>query len=97
VGPMEAIMSGVMAIFSYGMITAMLWKVFQVSKDVSEIKVLLKDLRNPAPAAKPISPPVAAAVPPPVMAGPISLESAEALLREVEAESHALASEPTRK
>jgi hypothetical protein len=47
----------------------------------------------PLAATVPATVPVPPAAPPlpPVMAGPISLESAEALLREIEAESHALA------
>lgn len=97
-GPMQAIMSGVITIFFYALVIAVVWKVFQMATDLSEIKVLLTDLRKTAPPAamKPVPPPVAA-VAPPIMTGPISLESAEALLREVEAESHALASEPSHK
>ena len=95
VGPMQAIMSGVMTIFFYAMVIAAVWKLFQVASDLGEIKTLLNEMRRTVPT--PVAPPtqaVAAApvpAPPPVMAGPISLESAEALLREVEAESHALA------
>jgi hypothetical protein len=95
VGPMQAIMSGVMTIFYYAMIIALVWKVFQVSADLGEIKTLLTEIsRTPVtPAVKPVEEAVSVPPPPPVLAGPISLESAEALLREVEAESHALAAE----
>jgi hypothetical protein len=83
VGPIPAILSGVMTIFYYGMVIAAVWKLFQVATDLGEIKTILAEMqrsRTPTAAAKP-----------PALAGPISLESAEALLREVEAESHALA------
>ena len=91
-GPMQAILSGVMTIFFYAMVVALVWKVFQISTDLSEMKALLKEIReNPAtPAVKPVT----AVIPspaPPVLAGPISLASAEALLREVAAESSSLA------
>jgi hypothetical protein len=92
---MQAIMSGVMTIFFYAMVIAAVWKLFQVASDLGEIKTLLNEMRRtvPTPVAPPTQAVAAATVPapPPVMAGPISLESAEALLREVEAESHALA------
>ena len=106
-GPMQAILSGVVTIFYYAMVIAAVWKLFQVATDLGEIKKLLTEMRRetPIPAAKPVenapvthaAAPVTVPVPtaapplPPVMAGPISLESAEALLREIEAESHALA------
>jgi hypothetical protein len=101
VGPMQAIMSGVMTIFYYAMVIAAVWKLFQVATDLAEIKTLLKENARPQAAPAPIpaayaaapyaAAPVQASAPPPMQAGPISLESAEALLREVEAESHALA------
>jgi hypothetical protein len=104
VGPLQAIMSGVMTIFYYAMVIAAVWKLFQVATDLSEIKKMLTEMRQSAPAptipapgptgAVAPPPPVYAQPQPPVMAGPISLESAEALLREVEAESHALAAQP---
>ena len=97
-GPMQAIMSGVMTIFYYAMVIAAVWKLFQVATDLGEIKTMLAEMRRTSPAAvmAPIAAampatPVQASTPPPVLPGPISLESAEALLREVEAESHALA------
>jgi hypothetical protein len=93
VGPMEAIMSGVMTIFLYAMVVALVWKLFQVAADLSEIKTLLTEMRRTAPPAKPAETPV----PSPIQAGPISLESAEALLRQVEAESLALAAAEHRK
>jgi hypothetical protein len=95
VGPMQAIMSGVMTIFYYAMVIAAVWKLFQVATDLGEIKTMLAEMRRTAsiPEAKPITSTTAAA-PPPILAGPISLESAEALLREVEAESNALAAQP---
>ena len=89
-GSMDAIMSGVMTIFLYAMIVASLWKLFQVAADVSEIKTLLTEMRRTTSAPKPVEP----SAPAPILAGPISLESAEALLREVAAESQAMAAEP---
>ena len=85
-GPMQAIMSGVITIFFYAMVIAAVWKLFQVATDLGEIKTLLQEMHRAGVASKPIEP----ATPAPVLAGPISLASAEALLREVEAESHAL-------
>jgi len=90
---MEAIMSGVMTIFLYAMVVASVWKLFQVAADLGEIKTLLTEMRRTTPAAKPVETPT----PPPVLAGPISLESAEALLRQVEAESLALTAAEHRK
>jgi hypothetical protein len=90
VGPIQTITSGVITIFFYAMVIAAVWKLFQVATDLGEIKTMLAEMRRTASAPEPK--PVAA--PPPIMAGPISLESAEALLREVEAESHALANQP---
>jgi hypothetical protein len=72
-----------------------------MAADMGEIKKLLTDIRNntagqtaakPVPLAAPTS--VAATpVAPPILAGPISLESAEALLREVAAEEQTLAAQ----
>jgi hypothetical protein len=88
VGEMQAIMSGVMTLFLFAMVTITVWKLFQVSGELNEIKTLLTEMRRTPPAAKPTS------TSPPILAGPISLESAEALLREVAAESQAMAAEP---
>jgi hypothetical protein len=84
---MQAIMSGVMTIFYYVLVIAAVWKLFQLATDLGEIKKLLTEMRPPVatPSLKPL--PTQTSVP----AGPISLESAEALLREVAAESHAMA------
>lgn len=114
-GPMQAVMSGVITIVFYAMVIAAVWKLFMMAADLGEIKTLLTDIRRnttgPAAIASPVpavgSVAVASAVPagvaqaapvtpapapaPPVLAGPISLESAEALLREVAAEEQALA------
>jgi hypothetical protein len=103
---MQAILSGVISIFYYAMVIAAVWKLFQVATDLSEIKALLTQMRQTAPAAasapaiRPNPQTVAATAPtpavpapvsvPPVLSEPISLESAEALLREVAAESEAL-------
>jgi hypothetical protein len=87
---MQAILSGVMTIFFYAMVIALVWKVFQISTDLGEIKALMTQMRNATPA--PVPAPAKATPSPPVLAGPISLESAEALLREVAAESHAIGS-----
>jgi hypothetical protein len=86
VGPMQAILSGVITIFFYAMIIAAVWKLFQMATDLGEIKTLLADISR--------NKPIGAAIPQ-ALDGPISLESAEALLREVAAESHVLsATEP---
>jgi hypothetical protein len=91
VGPMQAIMSGVITIFFYAMVIAAVWKLFLIAGDLSEIKTLLTDIRRngaaPA-AAAPITAvaPTPAPAPPPILAAPMSLESAEALLREIAAE-----------
>jgi hypothetical protein len=87
VGPMQAIMSGVITIFFYAMVIAAVWKLFLMAGDLSEIKTILSDIRrntaSPAPAD-----PVAAAP-------PMSLESAEALLREIAPEPLAEAPKTT--
>ena len=83
-GMVQALMSTVMAIFFYALVIAAVWKLFQISTDLGEIKTLLANANRPAPAVKPVPAVVAPT------AGPISLESAEALLREVAEESHAL-------
>jgi hypothetical protein len=102
-GPMQAIMGGVMTIFYYAMLIAAVWKLFQAASDLGEIKNLLIEMRRatPVPSVNPVAvaapAPTQVPAPPPVLAGPISLESAEALLREIEAESHALAAaEPSK-
>ena len=107
-GPMQAIMSGVITIMFYAMVIAAVWKLFLMAGDLSEIKTILSDIRRntaapgaspalataaPVSAATPVAGTVASSPPPPVpaiLSGPISLESAEALLREVAAEEHAL-------
>jgi len=91
-GPMQAIMSSVMTIFFYAMVIAGLFKLFQIATDLGEIKNLLTEAQR-APVKPMERPPAAHTTPPPVPAGPISLESAEALLRQVAEESHALAAE----
>jgi hypothetical protein len=91
---MQAIMSGVMTIFYYAMVIAAVWKLFQVATDLGEIKTMLAEMRRTGSTLEPKPTAAATAAPPPIMAGPISLESAEALLREVEAESNALAAQP---
>lgn len=114
-GAMQAIISSVMTIFFYAVVIAAVWKIFQATSELMEIKKLLVDIRHntsspvataavPAAVPQPVVAPVVAtpvvatpvvaaapvAAPPPVMSGPISLEAAEALLREVGAESEAL-------
>ena len=88
-GSMEGIVSGIMTICFYVIVLAVVWKVYQMAADLSEIKKLLVEQCRTAalPAAKPLQ----AVAPVPRPSGPISLESAEALLRQVEAESHVLA------
>jgi hypothetical protein len=91
---MQAIMNGVITIFFYAMVIAAVWKLFLMAGDLSEIKTLLSDIRRntagpavapvvPAPAATSSAP---APAPPPILSRPMSLESAEALLREIAAE-----------
>lgn len=98
-GAMEAIISGVMSIFVYALVVTAVWKLFQIATELGEIKALLKENVRPPAAAASVhaasvrSAPAQAPAPPPIEVGPISLESAEALLREVEAESHALDAE----
>lgn len=101
-GPMQAIMSGVITILFYGMVIAAVWKLFLMAGDLSEIKTLLTDIRrnttspaatSPVPVA-PVAASTPAPAPSPILAGPISLESAEALLREVAEEEQALAQRP---
>jgi hypothetical protein len=98
---MQAIMSGVITIMFYALVIAAVWKLFLMAGDLSEIKTLLSDIRrNTATptAAQAVPAAHVAAAPPipaaPVLAGPISLESAEALLREVAEEEHALSQQP---
>jgi hypothetical protein len=93
VGPTQAILSSVMSIFFYVIVIAAVWKLFQIGTVLGEIKTILADLRRNA--ASPIAKPVPFA--PPALPGPISLESAEALLREVAAESQVLAASEPRK
>ena len=87
-GMLETLMSSVMAIFSYALVTAAVWKLFQIGTDLGEIKKLLKEM-NGSPVAAATPSPLSAAAPQIPNTGPISLESAEALLRQVAAESHA--------
>ena len=56
-GPMQAIMSGVITIFFYAMVIAAVWKLFQVATDLGEIKTMLAEMRRTAsvPEPKPIS------------------------------------------
>jgi hypothetical protein len=79
VGPTQAILSGVITIFFYALMIAAVWKIFQVATELGEIKNLLSDIRRNTEVQRP---------PAPVSAVPISLESAEALLREIGEESH---------
>jgi hypothetical protein len=90
VGALPAIISFAMTLFSYAILLAAMWKLFQIASDLAEIKTLLANQRNipapPAPSYHPVAP----------APGPISLESAEALLREVAAESHGAAAQPAK-
>lgn len=91
-GPIQAILSGVITIFFYAMVIAAVWKLFQMATDLGEIKSLLADIRRNT-ASSETTPLTPAA---PIPTGPISLESAEALLREVAAESHSNTVEPSK-
>jgi hypothetical protein len=87
VGSIQGLVTGAITLSLYVLVAAAVWRLFQMATDLSEIKAILADIRrNTATAAKPIET-AARPAPPPVPAGPISLESAEALLREVAAES----------
>lgn len=81
-GPLQAIVSGVITIFFDAMLVAAVWKLFQVAADLGEIKNLLVEMRRGVERPAPVI------APPAIISGPISLESAEALLREVAAESY---------
>ena len=83
---MANILSGAMTVLFYTLIVGAVWKLFQMATDLSEIKTLLSDIRRNT--TKSTGAPVPSTAPP-ALAGPISLESAEALLREVAAESEA--------
>lgn len=94
-GATQAILSSVFTIFFYAIVVAAVWKLFQIGAELVEIKTILSDIRKSAgnPLARPAAPLASVSAPAPVIAppaGPISLESAEALLREVAAESHAI-------
>lgn len=82
-GMTQAILSSVMTIFFYAVVAAALWKLFQIATDLGEIKTMLADMRR-AQGSSSVRPTSSIAPP----SGPISLESAEALLREVAAEAH---------
>jgi len=73
--------SSVLTVLYYAVMIVAAWKLFQIVTELGEIKVILGDIRRYSvnPASK-----SAAQITP---AEPISLESAEALLREVAAES----------
>ena len=81
-GQFQAIFSGVISIFFDALIIAGVWKIFKVGEELNEIKTMLADLRREAAIGAPAAPPTLGAPLP----GPISLASAEALLREVASE-----------
>lgn len=94
-GPMQAIMTSVMTIFFYAMVIAAVWKLFQVAADMGEIKTILSDIRRntgakTGQAVVPAAAPAYSASQAPILAAPMSLESAEALLREIDSEPHAV-------
>ena len=45
-GPMQAVLQGVITIFFYAMIIAALWKLFMMAADIGEMKKLLTDIRS---------------------------------------------------
>ncbi len=45
-GPMQAVMQGVITIFFYAMVIAAVWKLFMMAADIGEIKKLLADIRS---------------------------------------------------
>ncbi len=85
-GSIQGLVTGAITLSLYVLVAAAVWRLFQMATDLSEIKAILADIRRSTTnATKPVE--SARPAPPPVPAGPISLESAEALLREVAAES----------
>ena len=82
----QEIVSGMMTILFYAAVALAAWKLYDIAKELGEIKAILVDIRRgSAPRTAPVLP----------ADGPISLESAEALLREVAAEAHAAENKPT--
>lgn len=76
-GQMQLIISGVLTLIIYGLGLFAVYRVFQISNDVSEIKNLLREIKRnnlEAPAAVPAATPLAATPVP---------QSAEALVRAV--------------
>lgn len=77
-GLVQAVVGSMITLIFYGVVAIAVWKLFQIASDLGEVKELLSDIRRnlislPPNPAGPIEPaPV-----------PISLASAEALLREV--------------
>lgn len=74
--PMQLVISGVLTLIIYGLGLFAVYRVFQISNDVSEIKNLLREIKRnnlEAPAAVPAAAPLATPVP----------QSAEALVRAV--------------
>ena len=65
-GPIEALMSGVMTVFFYALVVAAVWKIFQMVSELGEIKTILSDIRRnmASPAAKPAEAVLPTAPPP---------------------------------
>jgi hypothetical protein len=76
-GPLQLVVSGILTLIVYSMVLFAVYKVFQISNDVGEVKELLRAIKRnteAAPAApSPVFPHAAEAVP----------QSAEALVRAV--------------
>ncbi len=73
--PLQLIISGLLTLIVYGLALFAVYRIFQISKDISEVKELLRDLKRSTEDA----PAPAAAV---VVAAP-QAQSAEALVRAV--------------
>jgi hypothetical protein len=82
VAPTQLVISGIISLIVYSMVLFAIYKIFQISTDVSEMKSLLRDIRRNTEE-------VTRAAPPP------QPQSAEALVRAVHASSYeALVGDP---
>lgn len=75
-GPMQLVISGILTLIVYSMALFAVYRIFQMSNDVSEIKELLRQIKSNTQDLPPVAAPrVGAAAP----------DSAEALVRAVHA------------
>ena len=80
-GPMQLVISGILTLIVYSMALFAVYRIFQMSNDVSEIKELLRQLKNHAQDFPPVSAP---------RLGEAAPDSAEALVRAVHASYQSL-------